>query len=59
MTPENLIEINFQRGNFEIAPQNRLWINWGSNFGDHGIIIMTTISGLLQVTSKNAMQNKG
>ena len=23
MTPEILIEINYQRGNFEIAPQNR------------------------------------
>ena len=22
MTPENFIEIDFQRGNFEIAPQN-------------------------------------
>ena len=29
MTPENLIEINFQRGNFKIAPQNRFWINFG------------------------------
>ena len=28
MTPENLIEINLQRGKFKIAPQNRFWINW-------------------------------
>ena len=28
MTPENLNEINFQRGNFKIAPQYRFRINW-------------------------------
>ena len=28
MTPENLIEIDFPRGNFKIAPQNRFRINW-------------------------------
>ena len=28
MTPENLIEFEYQRGKFKIAPQNSFWINW-------------------------------
>ena len=28
ITPKNLMGINFQRGNFRIAPQNRFGINW-------------------------------
>ena len=37
MTPEDLIEINFQRGNFKIASQNRFWINCGNNLSGTGM----------------------
>ena len=37
MTPENLIKINFQRGNSKIAPQNRLGCNGSKEKGKLGV----------------------